>query len=190
MIRVLRLSSPPSLGGELEQTRDFARVDGMHEDHLIAEMIDGVAVEFERATETALLFQQIRVILDGWPAKTETVGLPIGPVMAEPLFEATADGTPFDAELIPGMRPLLRLYGPPGTDLLHAAIQIDYQAGFGASSGAIPADIMVAIRDQVTALYDERGSTSHTARGQARGGLDVMSYAMQRAIGRYRGVRA
>jgi uncharacterized phiE125 gp8 family phage protein len=186
---VQRLSRPaPDL--DLAATKAFLRVDGDHDNTTITEMIEATAHQLEDAAEIALITQSIRVTIEGWP-DSDRLRLPIGPVLTDdPVFQVMAEGELIEAELIPGARPVLIL-GETATEYLrHARIVIEYEAGFGGTTEAMPPDIRHAIRDQVAQLYDYRaghageGKVSHQATGAAG-----LSYAMQRVLGRYRGVR-
>lgn len=187
---IQRLSRPvPDL--DLAMTKDFLRVIGHHDDATITEMIAATAHQIEDAAEIALITQSIRVTVEGWP-DSDRVRLPIGPVLTDdPVFQVMAEGELIEAELIPGARPVLILGETVTEYLRHARIVIEYEAGFGSATEAIPPDIRHAIRDQVAQLYDFRaghageGKASHQASGGAG-----LSYAMQRVLGRYRGVRA
>lgn len=190
MIYVQRLSLPSVPALDLAETRDFLRVVGDHEDATIFEMIEAAARELEDAAEIALRTQTIRVTVEGWP-HSNRLRMPIGPVKGDdPTFQVTVDGAQIDAELIPGKRPFIAL-GETLTEYLHhARFVIEYEAGFGATAEALPPDIRHAIRDQVAALYDFRGANPHEAKTPQAKGTAGQCYAMQRVIGRYRGVRA
>lgn len=188
MLTVHRLTIPQDLPDDLAQVLEFLRVMPGDEDQEVSDMIATAAAELEQLAELALLSQAIRVTCDGWP-EGGTLRLPIGPVLADAAFDATADGQPLEAQLIPGLRPHLRLAGEPSSTLHRAHIVVEYQAGFGPAAGAIPADIRGAIRDQVAVLHYERGASAVTSKARNVRGIEGMSHAMQRVIGRYRGVR-
>lgn len=181
----------PGLPFDLSETKLFLRVDGDDDDLTIQALTDAAAHEFEDASKVALITQVIRLTLDGWP-DADRLRLPIGPVLSDdPVFQVMADGEAIEADLITGMRPQIILRADVTEALHHARVVIEYEAGFGATAEAIPPDIQHAIRDQVAQSYDWRGG--HVGEGktsaQARGTAGL-SYAMQRVIGRYRGVKA
>lgn len=187
---IQRLSRPlPDL--DLNATKEFLRVSGDHDDTTIAEMIAASAHQLEDAAEIALITQSIRVTVEGWP-DSDRLRLPIGPVLTDdPVFQVMAEGELIEAELIPGARPVLILGETVTEYLRHARIVVEYEAGFGGTTEAIPPDIRHAIRDQVAQFYDFRAG--HAGEGKVSsqaGGAAGLTYAMQRAIGRYRGVRA
>ncbi|MBB4209159.1 hypothetical protein [Roseinatronobacter bogoriensis] len=180
----------PALPLDLVATRDHLRIVGDHDDTSLIEMTEAAAHELEEAAEIALITQTIRVTVEGWP-DSDRLRLPIGPVLGDnPTFQVMAEGELIEAELIGGTRPVLVL-GETVTEYLHhARFVIEYEAGFGATPEALPPDIRHAIRDQVAALYDFRGANAHEAKTPQARGTSSQSYAMQRAIGRYRGVKA
>lgn len=188
-LTIQRLTRPPA-GLDLSDTKVFLRVMHDLEDAQIAEMQDAAAHELEDAAEIALINQMVRVTVEGWP-DSDRLRLPIGPVLGDdPVFQVMAEGELIEAELITGMRPVIVLGETVQEYLRHARFVIEYQAGFGATAEALPPDIRHALRDQVAALYDFRAANAHEGKAAHARGTLSQSYAMQRAIGRYRGVRA
>ena len=181
MITVQRLAVPSALPVTVAEAMNHARVDYQGEAAAIEGMITAATAELERLAEIAVLPQTIRVIFEGL-ASDGWQRLPIGPVIGEPLFELTADGLPVDGELLGGIRPQFRPLAP-ASELRHARVFLDYQAGWASP----PADVRQAIPDQVAVSYSYRAATAHNSH-RASTGLGAMAYAMQRAIGRYRGV--
>jgi hypothetical protein len=181
----------PATRLDLAATKVFLRVDGDHEDSDICDMLEAAAHELEDVAELALIYQMIRVTVEGWP-DSDSLRLPIGPVLSDdPSFQVMAEGELIEAELIPGARPQITLGETVTEYLRHARFVIEYQAGFGATAEALPPDIRHAIRDQVAQAYDFRAG--HAGEGKAGAqarGTAGLSYAMQRVIGRYRGVQA
>ena len=189
MMHIQRLTRP-GLDLSLSELKLFLRVDHDDEDLTISEMADAVARELEDAAEIALINQTIRVTLEGWP-HAGSVRLPIGPVLSDdPAPQVSVNGEQIEADLILGNRPVIILTGPLTEALRHARIVIEYQAGYGATAATLPPDIQHALRDQVAVLYDFRGANPHEGRTPTARGTSGLCYAMQRVIGRYRGVRA
>ena len=184
-----RLTRPP-LDLDLAATRNHLRIDGDYDDASLIEMTEAAAHELQEAAELALITQMIRVTVEGWP-DSDRLRLPIGPVLGDdPTFQVMAEGELIDAELIGGMRPVLVLGETVTEYLRHARFVIEYEAGFGATPEALPPDIRHAIRDQAGVFYDYRAANAHEAKTPHARGTSGLSYAMQRAIGRYRGVAA
>lgn len=183
-MHIERDNRPDALALPLEPVKLFLRVDGSHDDASIIDMIDAAARELEEAAQLALLFQTVRVTLDSWPA-THRLRLPIGPALAGgPAVTVTAAGESVTATLRPGIRPAVILDGPVPA----GPVVIEYQAGFTDTPGALPPDIVHALRDQVAVAYDQRAGSPQLHRLAKSTGTDGLSYAMQRCIGRYRGV--
>jgi uncharacterized phiE125 gp8 family phage protein len=189
MMHIQRLSrddTPPVL---LDTVKLFIRVTGNDEDDIISQMTIAAARELEESAEIALLFQTVRITLDAWPVDNR-LRLPIGPILAaEPEFTVTSDGATIAAEILTGLRPVLILPEPATEAQRLSRLVIEYQAGFGSSMQALPPDIPHAICDQVATLYDFRGANAHEGKAPAARGAAGQCYALQRVIGRYRGVR-
>lgn len=162
---------------DLDDAKRWARVDGDFEDGDFARMIDAVALEAESFAEIALLSQTVRILLPKWPRGH--VQLPIAPVLdpaSVKIFVDTVQWTDFHLGI--GPRPLLSICGSPPAGV----IVIEYQAGFGSTPDAIPADLAQALLDQVAVYYDARGSGD--------GKRITLSPHFTRILSRYRGVRA
>lgn len=189
MMYVTRLTRPSALAVDLDTVRAFLRVVGNHDDAVIEHLILAATIELEEAAQIALLTQTIQVRLDYWPNPDRRLKLPIGPVLTPaPTVTVTANGEAISAELIPGARPTLLLTNGPATGDVTYTIQ--YQAGFGSESASIPQDIHHALFDQAAVAYDERGASPLASQAPSARGTAGLSTAMQRVIGRYRGVRA
>ena len=53
----------------LEETKTFLRIEHNDEDQLIAALIAGARSHIEAQTQTALITQDWRVVLDAWPQR-------------------------------------------------------------------------------------------------------------------------
>jgi uncharacterized phiE125 gp8 family phage protein len=53
----------------LEKTKIFLRVEHSDEDQLIAALIAGARIHIEAQTQTALISQSWRMVLDAWPRR-------------------------------------------------------------------------------------------------------------------------
>jgi uncharacterized phiE125 gp8 family phage protein len=174
--RLNRSSVQPFDSADLEIQVRVTDTDQIAEAHRHAL---AAATELEHYAQLALLTQTIRVTVDAWP-RSSWFALPIAPVIDPLSPTVTVDGVAFDGfAVVGGMRPALRLTGDRPCGL----IVIEYEAGFGADADAIPADLQLAILDQATATYDERGAgggkTAHTS---------AVSPHMARIAARYRRV--
>jgi uncharacterized phiE125 gp8 family phage protein len=160
----------------LDTAKDHLRVTHDAEDALITGLSTAAANEIEALTDSALLSQTITTTTGEWPG--DCIRLPVGPVTSGAVatvevIETDGTATPVtDGYWLEGGRyPRLHFTTTPG-----GRLRITYPAGFGADSGAIPADIAHGIADQVARLYDQRGGiedkapalSPHTARVIAR----------------------
>lgn len=179
MLTVERLDNPAT-PITLGEAKVHIRVLHDDEDDSIAGMLEAATRELEEHASLALVTQGIRATFDP-PPLSSSIPLPVGPVLTGAEVAVTVDGEPFTAfALIPGKRPSIRL---DDDELCFGELVVTYQAGFGATRAAIPEDIVVAILDQVAALYDTRGTVEPRHLG-----LGGMSPHFARIAARYRRV--
>lgn len=158
----------------------YLRVTHSDEDAAISNMGAAAGREIEQFAQIALLTQTIRVTIFD-PRREYSLNLPIGPVIEGDTPTVTIDGEPFtDFDFVSGNRPYIRWLAP-FYDLMPSRMMIEYQAGFGASSEAVPPDIAQAIMDQTAMYYD--GSSPMDAKSL------TTSPHMARIGARYRGVQ-
>jgi uncharacterized phiE125 gp8 family phage protein len=164
----------------LADVKDHLRVTDNRENTLINRMIATAALEFEDLCGIALLSQTITATSAIDPGKD--LDLPVGPVAsgATLTVEALAeDGTTAPITgywLEAGRYAVLHLDDTPDH-----RVRVTYPASMAASAAAVPADIQLAIADQVARLYDQRGGVFD--RGPA------LSAHSARVIARYRRAR-
>ncbi len=164
----------------LADVKAHARVTHSHEDGLFDTMAAQSAFEIEQFAQIALLFQTISVTLID-PQGERGLFLPIGPVIGDTKPTVTIDGVAFEAfEFVSGVRPYIRWTQSMAWGAI-GRINVEYQAGFGATADAVPADLAQAISDQAVLLYD--------ARGQINARSLTSSPHLARVGARYRGVR-
>ncbi len=164
---------------DLSAIKLHLRIDHSDEDIAIQSMARAAALELEHFAQIALLTQTVRVIIFN-PPHQYGFTLPIGPTAPDATATVTVDGEAFTGfQFEGGLRPYLRWLAP-FYDLSASRVVIEYTAGFGSTSGAIPRDLAQAICDQAAILYD------------ARGPMDAKSFTssphMARIGARYRGV--
>lgn len=154
--------------------------DDDYEDAAITNMGKTAAAEFEQVAQIALLSQTIRLtIVD--PVAERLLALPIGPAEVANAPAVLIDGVAFtDFDFMGGYRPLIR-WRDSYFGLSPTLIQIEYQAGFGATAADIPADIAQAIIDQAALHYDGRSPMNAKSL--------TSSPHMARIAARYRGVQ-
>lgn len=159
----------------LDDLKAYSRVDFSHEDSGLTQMGMAAADEVEHFAQVALLNQSIRVVMFDMVIHAG-IALPIGPVIDGSPASVTIDGESLTGfEIIAGTRPYLVW---PGIIRGQACdrVQIEYQAGFGATEDAIPDDLRQAILDHVALVYSTRAPeeaktlarSSHLARVGAR----------------------
>ena len=174
---VERINRPDTAIADLPEVMDHMRVDGDEFHAEAARMLSAAQREAEDYASIALLVQDIRVILSGWP-RGHTFMLPITPLVDWSTVTVMAGGMAFDDfSVITGHRPALRLTAPIPAD----EVIIDYKAGYGTVPGAVPDDLREAIMDQATAYFDARGPGDPKA--------SALSPHFARIVGRYRRVR-
>ncbi|MDF1716192.1 MAG: phage head-tail connector protein [Antarcticimicrobium sp.] len=161
---------------DLEALKLFLRINGEDaEDATLTNMSRSAAAEIEQFAQIALLNQTIRLtIVD--PERECLLALPIGPVAVAAVPSVTIDGDAFTGfDFIGGTRPLIR-WQDCYFGLTPTLIQVEYQAGFGATHEDIPADLTQALFDQAGLHFDCRAEADpknrtlspHTARIAAR----------------------
>lgn len=169
----------------LDDVKQHARIDGDHDDAVLAVMAWAAAREIEAYAELALLRQIVSVTMTEWRSR---VPLPIGPLDVAALDDhpitvqtREADGSlvswPQDWFVDMGRFPVLYLPGRQFKD--GKTLVVNYPAGHGTTVEAIPEDLQLAVMDQAAKLYDLRG---------AEDGKQGLSLAASRIAARYRKV--
>ena len=90
----------------LEETKIFLRVEHDDEDQLIAALIAGARSHIEAQTQTALITQNWRMVLDAWPHRGRITVRP-GPlqtVNATRVFDCNGDPATIDSQTIVTVR--------------------------------------------------------------------------------------
>lgn len=174
---VERMNRPDTAIAELPDVKGHLRVDGDEFDGEVARMLTAAQREAEDYASLALIDQDIRVILSGWP-RGNTFPLPVVPLIDWATVTVMVGGVAFDDfSVMTGHRPALRL-----TEQIPAGeVIIEYKAGYGASPADVPDDLREAIMDQAAAYFDARGAVDRKA--------VAMSPHFARIVGRYRRIR-
>jgi len=159
------LSAPAQEPVTLAQTKEFLRVDDVNEDGFISTLIAAARLHVEGTTGRALISQNWRVICDNWP-NNRIVNLPVGPLISltdVKVFDVDGGAhslvlTQFQPET--NVTPA-RIFLPKNIDGLplmrdRAAIEIDYIAGFGATSDDVPNDLKQAIFSLIAYWFEHR----------------------------------
>jgi len=162
------------------------------EDELLGGLIRAARDEVERATSSALIAQNWRLVLDEWP-ESRAIRLPVSPMISLTeircydgeggehqiaIEQFLPDGQAVPARLIcPGTvagAPVLR--GRMG-------IEIDYVAGFGDVPEDVPADLIQSLKTLVAYWYENRDSVLVSGAGAA------VPAGFERLVSAYRRVR-
>lgn len=145
-------AEPPFVFADLKL---YLRVDAPDDDTTIENIGHTAAAELEQFAQIALLTQTIRVTIFD-PPISSYLHLPIGPASDDDTPIMTIDGEAFtDFEFVGGNRPFIR-FRASYLDLTPSRLNVEYQAGFAATAGGIPADLAQALMDQAALLYDGR----------------------------------
>lgn len=148
----------------VEEAKAHLRIDGTAEDALIASLILTSRLHIEAALGLALIAQGWTLVLDQWP-KDGTVKIPIRPVLgvgevrvidrdgnaavvAAPDYQADVANTP--------ARVVSNGAGWPAPGQKINGIEIDFDAGYGAAAGDVPAPIKQALLMLVAHWYEHR----------------------------------
>ncbi|MFN3823585.1 MAG: hypothetical protein ACK4RN_06360 [Pseudorhodobacter sp.] len=176
--RASTVEGPPF---DLAALKRHLRVSFEDDDAPISNIAHTAAEEIEHFAQVALLTQTIRVTIFD-PPRDMGLRLPVGPVADDATITVTIDGAGFTAfDFTGGNRPYVRWLAP-WYDLTPTRLNIEYQAGFGATAIAIPHDLAQAVMDQAALHYDGRSPMSPKEL--------TMSPHMARIGARYRGVSA
>lgn len=164
-----KVSTAPSIEPiNVDDVKEFARIDGSQEDTLIEGFITAVRGATELYLGRALLSQTIALILDEWPG--DVVELPKPPLISissvVTLDEDDAETTYASSNYyaitgsIPGKLVLKNEATPPyNTERYHGGYKITYLAGYGSYSSSVPSQIKEAMKLWATAVYENRALT-------------------------------
>lgn len=159
------LAGPAQEPLALAEAKAHLKVELTDEDALISTLITAARLHVEAVTGRVLVNQDWRLVCDAWP-RSRTIELPRSPLVslnAVTVYDtndlpALVDPTRFLTE--PGAVPPkvhLPANGPVIEPLRpHAAIEIDYTAGYGATAAAVPADLREALLRLIAFWFENR----------------------------------
>ena len=148
----------------LAEAKAHLRVDGTAEDVLIGSLILTSRLHVEASLSVALISQSWTLVLDKWP-KGDTVEIPLSPLQAVPgLRVRNASGV---GVTVPATSYLVDLASKPPRLVWNNAvrpdpgqpangIEIDLNAGFGASVASVPAPLKHAVLLLTAHWYEHR----------------------------------
>lgn len=158
------------LESTLEELRHLAGED----DSLITRHLMAAIGDVEHQAQVALLQQSVSLTIAN-PDASAILDLPIRPVAADQVPVVALDGESFTSfDLVPGNRAALRWHDP--FEIAGATtLEINYDAGYGATLGDVPGDLVQAVIAQAAHYFDApvqdvktRTSSPHMARIAAR----------------------
>jgi uncharacterized phiE125 gp8 family phage protein len=147
----------------LAETKTFLRVEHDDEDQLITALIAGARSHIEAQTQTALITQDWRIMLDAWPRRGHIIVRP-GPLRAlntARVFDCNGASHTIDSQAIaPDFGASTLAFVPwavPAPGRIAAGIEIDVTVGFGEVANDVPESLRQAIRMVVAHWYENRG---------------------------------
>jgi len=149
----------------LEEAKIFLRVSDTADDQLITTLIAAARVHVETLTRSAMITQTWRKVLDCWPSSNQ-VEMPLGP------FQTLLSIRVYDAANVATTLPLAQFLpeesSRPARIALptkiadqpikrdRAAIEIDYQVGFGTNAADVPIDLKQSLLTLIGHWYQNR----------------------------------
>lgn len=149
----------------VSEAKAHLRVDGATEDVLIGSLIVTSRLHVEAALGLALIHQGWRMTRDIWPERGDSVRFPLRPiasVTSVTVYDAAGTPTvvPPESYLLDGhaLKPRLIANGNgwPAPGRKANGIEIEFQAGIGATADAVPAPIRQAVLLLVAHWYEHR----------------------------------
>lgn len=179
MMGMRRLTAPAGLPVSVEEAKAHLRIDGDHDDTVLARMIAAAVDHLDGAKGIlgrALMMQSWRWTLDGFPDRPgEPLQIPLCPLISvdHVAYQVDGGGVGFwlefevDTDSEPGrLAPVFGQSWPRGRRTPIKAVQIDFTAGY-ATAGDAPESIRQALLQIVAVWYDNRGATSFDLPGCA-----------------------
>jgi len=149
----------------LSDAKTYLRVSDVVDDQLITTLIAAARVHVETLTRRAMITQIWRKVLDCWPTSNQ-VELPLGP------FQSLVAVRVFDVDGNSTILPLTQFFGEDkttpariglpttinGQPILRtqAAIEIDYEVGYGATADNVPEDLKQSLLTLIGHWYQHR----------------------------------
>lgn len=165
-----QITAPLAEPLSLAEVKDALKVEQDEEDALLLRLITVARQRCEQYTGRVLMAQSWRLTLDEWPGRI--VDLPNPPLMAVTSVTIyAADDTPtvldasvyaVDTAVAPGriIHRTADAWSSPGRD--YNGIEIDYQAGYGASWNEVPEALRQGMLHVIAQLYEARDGTAPT----------------------------
>ena len=161
---LFRTVAPPVEPLTVAECRAFLRLDHTAEDDLITGLIRAAREEVERHAGLALIDQDWRLVLDGWPpgGVAHLRRHPVCEVLSVTIYDeegAASLADPADYQLDGLSRPArLFMREPARPGLAMNGIEVDFRAGFGASGVDVPDLLKRAMTLLVSHWYEFRAA--------------------------------
>lgn len=160
------LTPPAAEPLSLAEAKAWLRVAHDDDDALIATLVASARAHVEKQTRRALITQTWRIVRDAWPAsgRIEAYPAPLRQVLAARVYDSAGAAQAIGAEAFvidSAAAPGVIAFAPyalahPGRAV--AGIEIDVEAGYGATASAVPEPLKQAIRQLVAHWYENRGA--------------------------------
>lgn len=155
----------------LDEAKAWLRVTDTSEDDLITTLIGAARQMAEKRTNRAFITQTWELVLDGFPACTRQIELPIAPLLTvtsvayvdTAAASQTLNSSLYQVDVVrePGRLVLLPTESWPDTEDGINKVTITFTAGFGAAATAMPADLITAVRYILSEWFTDRREVSH-----------------------------
>lgn len=135
----------------LQQAKDYMNITSDTQDTLITELIVAARQAIEKVTGLSLVPSEVVALIDNSKGNIE---LPLGPYVKDLAIE-NVDGDPVTDFELRGLQ-FKTLYEPT-TDYLVCTYKAGYTATPVTDYPDLPSDLLNAIKDQVSFLFENRG---------------------------------
>lgn len=169
------LSAPAIEPVTLDEAKLFLRVEHADDDALISALIAAARMRIEAAARRALITQSWRLVRDAWPAdgRFSVLPAPLRAILAVRVFDTSGIAQSIDLGAFAAdtaSAPAAIAFMPwsltrPGRAV--AGIEVDIEAGYGATPADVPEPLRQAIRLLTAHWYENRNLSTTNAEGTA-----------------------
>lgn len=161
---MLLVTPPAAEPVTLAEMKDHLRLTSTSEDDLLTGLLTAARETVERETGTALITQTWRLFRDEWPCHglVRIARYPVSRIVSVTAYDPDGNPTAIDAAdifLDAAARPA-RLYISATAIALRPlnGLEVDFEAGFGATGADVPDGLKHAIKTLVAHWYEFRGA--------------------------------
>jgi len=170
MVYRLSLKTAPTVEPfTTEEAKTHLRISTLDEDTYIDRLIKAARVRTESVTSRALLNQTWNYYMDSFPSRIQLPRPPLGSVTSvkyvdQDGVEQTLSNTLYtvDTSAEPGLVYMNYNGSWPDVRVFDKAINVEYVAGYGAASTAVPEDLLQAMLLLIGHLYENREAVMET----------------------------